>query len=698
MGNAVRCQQIPADCLKDCPKDGPFKFCKDEVPSYADNTGSHKRSLRLVPGWDDDAEEEIARSFTLPTDVKPRGPPQAIAKRQDGSPLSSMLSGYAPDSGPLGLSGARPARLATLSSEPATPVKGHFPPSPTFGSSPLGDHSGKRKATFDLSPAKVTLSNPLADEATKAEAQFQASRQDSTVFDIDDRLRQREKGVSLLTHALQLPLSPQAAKSPMAAGLRDWGALPQSPNSGYSGSPTMSRSGSSLWQPPLLPELFDTEDDFEALIHDPRDPSGDKKLHVIGFHHPGWDEALDMMCGCGFLSNSFDHSVTQHMMVLKPPGNLSKIFTNAEAAFQATRFWRKAQQFATLSGEKALDRVPRSGLQDNYYSGFGTAWLAMSGVLNAKFKPGTIFAEALIRTGDAFLVSRAGALRSDVVWTDGGNGSGKNWLGLQLMLVRDLLSGRSTWSKYLQSCFDLQTGKQKSREAVKSWQAAVYESSIVLPREVKRWKDANMPKMPRLMFLMEEMEFPKVAPKAQAGGGPEGDKQEEPTPESKVLRPQSKPLPVDIIDNRPPEQSLSRASQEEESDLYYVSLDRTMGVKLGIDVDVAEVLRISDIRDGLAQDWNERHYDDNRINPGDIVVEVNGISGDPQKMLAVCGSKTVLKVTLQRSPEGVAAPGSPQAWQKRNVEPPQWLAPWMRDTSAGDRALLAGERPRPFSP
>ena len=39
---------------------------------------------------------------------------------------------------------------------------------------------------------------------------------------------------------------------------------------------------------------------------------------------------------------------------------------------------------------------------------------------------------------------------------------------------------------------------------------------------------------PRLMFLMEEKEFPKEAPKAQAGGGPDGDKQEEPTPESKA--------------------------------------------------------------------------------------------------------------------------------------------------------------------
>ena len=37
----------------------------------------------------------------------------------------------------------------------------------------------------------------------------------------------------------------------------------------------------------------------------------------------------------------------------------------------------------------------------------------------------------------------------DMVWSDNHDGSGKNWLGLQLMLLRDQIRGEERWSSWL---------------------------------------------------------------------------------------------------------------------------------------------------------------------------------------------------------------------------------------------------------
>ena len=57
-------------------------------------------------------------------------------------------------------------------------------------------------------------------------------------------------------------------------------------------------------------------------------------------------------------------------------------------------------------------------------------------VLRMKFSQNPEIAKELLATGDAILIKHT---RNDDYWTDGGDGSGKNKLGLLLMQVREEL-------------------------------------------------------------------------------------------------------------------------------------------------------------------------------------------------------------------------------------------------------------------
>lgn len=57
-------------------------------------------------------------------------------------------------------------------------------------------------------------------------------------------------------------------------------------------------------------------------------------------------------------------------------------------------------------------------------------------VLRMKFSQNPEIAKGLVATGDAILIEHT---RNDAYWADGGDGSGKNKLGLLLMQVREEL-------------------------------------------------------------------------------------------------------------------------------------------------------------------------------------------------------------------------------------------------------------------
>lgn len=215
-----------------------------------------------------------------------------------------------------------------------------------------------------------------------------------------------------------------------------------------------------------------------------------KDVGVIGFCRAGSVEIWDSICGSGILGNSWDFG--QNGISVAPFGSQPTIsFGNAEAAYQALALWDQAVAFRSLGAlqaqQLARDLADR---QDTSFSGHGGSWQAMLAVLRTKFRPGSQCAQALRRTGDAFLVEHDGEQRLDRVFS----GDGTNWLGLQLMLLRDELheleeghqssadrGGVMSWTEYAaeQCAIDFRTGAQQPSGG-DCWQAAVRSATSVL--------------------------------------------------------------------------------------------------------------------------------------------------------------------------------------------------------------------------
>jgi len=96
---------------------------------------------------------------------------------------------------------------------------------------------------------------------------------------------------------------------------------------------------------------------------------------------------------------------------------------------------------------------------------FDSRWNDMWVANRIKFQvlpddPGRItkFGQALIDTKESFLIYHVDSGSRDKVWSDGGDGTGLNWMGLQLMLLRDELNGKSrrdtsSWSNWIRRTY-----------------------------------------------------------------------------------------------------------------------------------------------------------------------------------------------------------------------------------------------------
>ena len=133
-------------------------------------------------------------------------------------------------------------------------------------------------------------------------------------------------------------------------------------------------------------------------MDDPRSP-GRQRCDLIGFYYPGRDTVVDRLCGARFLGNFWSCE-----LCFSPPGQEARPFQNAEAAFQACKFWSRADAFSALSGEEAFRKKQQLGAPDFTYGGFRSNWLAMRAVLETKFSEGSEVAGWLLGTGEAFLL------------------------------------------------------------------------------------------------------------------------------------------------------------------------------------------------------------------------------------------------------------------------------------------------------
>ncbi|CAE8710446.1 unnamed protein product, partial [Polarella glacialis] len=202
---------------------------------------------------------------------------------------------------------------------------------------------------------------------------------------------------------------------------------------------------------------------------------------LIAFYFPGYREPCDERCKADFLGNFFPCCIS-----LRPPDSRkSRWFQNAEAAFQALKFWHheQAEEFERSSGEQAFQLKRRlSGAEDWSYGGCGTNWLAMYRVLRQKFELHSEMSRRLLETGEAFLLEHNAHPGRDKIWSDNGNGEGWNWLGLQLMLIRDELRCQQegcsgSWTLFLRQEFDLLSGQPLASNNAVLWRQMVHKAA-----------------------------------------------------------------------------------------------------------------------------------------------------------------------------------------------------------------------------
>eukprot|EP00930_Biecheleria_cincta_P027896 TRINITY_DN194_c0_g2_i4.p1 TRINITY_DN194_c0_g2~~TRINITY_DN194_c0_g2_i4.p1 ORF type:complete len:361 (+),score=45.84 TRINITY_DN194_c0_g2_i4:49-1131(+) len=240
------------------------------------------------------------------------------------------------------------------------------------------------------------------------------------------------------------------------------------------GAPRAARGAAGVGRPrgadPFTKPILD-----QFQMTDPRDPS--KAVPIIAFYFPGHEEIWDRHCQAIFLGNFFE---LEEPILIHPAGKPQEgmPFTNTEAGFQALKFWKHAPQFASKSGHEAFAlKKQLKGSEDFSYSGYGSNWRAMEHVLRQKFVAGSKCARHLCLTQDAFLLEHNSVSGRDSTWSDNYNGDGQNWLGLQLMMIRDELSGhtsRGSWTCYAREHINLATGAAHSEE----WQNTVKQACM----------------------------------------------------------------------------------------------------------------------------------------------------------------------------------------------------------------------------
>lgn len=231
---------------------------------------------------------------------------------------------------------------------------------------------------------------------------------------------------------------------------------------------------------------------------------------LLAFYFPGRMELWDERCAAAFLGNFYDCAPEKLSVKI---GQGSFQFSNAEAAFHALKFPNCREAFEDLTGQEAFHlKCKLAGNEDTTFSGYQNRFQAMKAVLSAKFRPGSDMARRLLDTGHAFLSEHNNRAGKDSFWSDNCDGTGKNLLGLLLMLKRDELKGHNCWRRWLSNQnVDLFTGEVAP---ISLWQCLVHRATDCLldamPQLVRAYMAASSSypavssqPAPRLILLAE---------------------------------------------------------------------------------------------------------------------------------------------------------------------------------------------------
>lgn len=99
---------------------------------------------------------------------------------------------------------------------------------------------------------------------------------------------------------------------------------------------------------------------------------------------------------------------------------------------------------------------------------------------------------------------------------------------------------------------------------------------------------------------------------------------------------------------------LSRDRDEIEQHFdFEIQLDRSNNKALGVtidgDHDSGRSLLVETVKEGLVQDWNKTCLSDQVVQPGDVIVAVNGEQGDSTRMLTEAGTGRKLRLCVRRA-------------------------------------------------
>jgi len=240
----------------------------------------------------------------------------------------------------------------------------------------------------------------------------------------------------------------------------------------------------------------DQPDTKKIMVADPRQAKG-QSVGVIAFYFPGHPTVWDNICKAGFLGNFWD--IRPEALRVRGLGEGGAIVThsfgNAEAAFQALKFWGQANSFERLSGDEAFQEKRRlAGSEDRTYAGHGSNWAGMWAVLKSKFEARKM-QSLLLKTEDAYLLEHNSITGRDEVWSDNCDGQGMNWLGLQLMLLRDeLRKSPKLWTQFIQEWIDPASGAFRGPTGESQWRSTVHRARKALVDEIdKQYPGQQLP-------------------------------------------------------------------------------------------------------------------------------------------------------------------------------------------------------------
>ena len=184
--------------------------------------------------------------------------------------------------------------------------------------------------------------------------------------------------------------------------------------------------------------IYNIKEDIEEYDFKPKkyDIYKIKDFHVIGFNNS--NSIINNFCNASCLSNFIN---CPNGIIIYVPEHGAIKFKNAEAAFQAVKYHEEAKLFIKLSGFEVI-RLENK-LKNIYPERYGSPEL-MFEILIAKFRQNPNLGKILCESGDAFLIEHS---YRDNRWSNNGDGTGSNILGLLLMKVRYIINIEITMNK-----------------------------------------------------------------------------------------------------------------------------------------------------------------------------------------------------------------------------------------------------------